>query len=116
MMKNAKFIAGNSSAGIREAPYYGIPTVNVGTRQNGRSDNPDIINTDYSTEQIIEALQKATHHIIEPKHLFGTGKSDEQFNSIISNGKFWNISKQKVFQQNNTSSSFSFSDGEGVVL
>lgn len=97
MMKNAQFIAGNSSAGIREAPYYGIPTVNVGTRQKGRSNNPDIINTGYCKTEIIKALQKVVHHTIEPRHLFGTGKSGDQFSAIISNGKFWNISKQKVF-------------------
>ncbi|MFZ0597346.1 MAG: UDP-N-acetylglucosamine 2-epimerase, partial [Flavobacterium sp.] len=33
LLKNSQFIIGNSSAGIREAPYYGIPIINIGTRQ-----------------------------------------------------------------------------------
>ena len=44
LLKNSQFIIGNSSAGIREAPYYGLPTVNIGTRQQNRSLNNNIIN------------------------------------------------------------------------
>ena len=39
-------IIGNSSAGIREAPYYGIPIINIGTRQQNRAIHADIINVD----------------------------------------------------------------------
>ena len=36
LLKNAELIIGNSSAGIREAPVFGVPTINIGTRQNNR--------------------------------------------------------------------------------
>jgi len=98
MMKHAKFIIGNSSAGIREAPYYGIPTVNIGTRQNGRTSNADIINVGYNTDEIVEAIEKANNHAVKPKHLFGDGKSDEKFLEIISHALFWQTPKQKVFE------------------
>lgn len=97
MMKNAKFIVGNSSAGIREAPYYGIPTVNVGTRQNGRTANPDIINTTYNCTSIINAIQEAKIKKVTPRHLFGDGKSDEKFFQIIASQELWNTPKQKIF-------------------
>src|SRR4030095_3338465 len=58
LLKHASFIIGNSSAGIREAPCYGIHTVNVGTRQNGRSRNPHIINTSYEVTDILKGLRK----------------------------------------------------------
>jgi UDP-N-acetylglucosamine 2-epimerase (hydrolysing) len=99
MLKHAKFVAGNSSAGIREAPYYGIPTINVGTRQNGRTTNPDIIHTGYNVEEILEGLRSALHKKVLPKQLFGEGKSNEKFLSIVSNTRFWNSPKQKVFTQ-----------------
>jgi UDP-N-acetylglucosamine 2-epimerase (hydrolysing) len=99
MMKHASFVTGNSSAGIREAPFYGIPTVNVGTRQNGRTVNPDIIHTDYNVDNILTGLQTAMHKKVLPRQLFGEGKSDEKFLSIVSTNKFWNIPKQKVFTQ-----------------
>ena len=97
LMKHSKAVVGNSSAGIREAPFYGIPTVNVGTRQSGRTNNPDIINTSYKREDIIKGIQKAVSQKITPRVLFGDGKSDEKFIGIISNDLFWNIPKQKVF-------------------
>ena len=37
LLKNAQFIIGNSSAGIREAPYYNVPIINIGTRQKNRA-------------------------------------------------------------------------------
>lgn len=100
MMKYASFVAGNSSAGIREAPFYGIPTVNVGTRQNGRTDNPDIIHTDYEIKNILSALQYALGTKVEPRQLFGDGKSNHKFHEILLKNNFWNISKQKIFTQN----------------
>jgi hypothetical protein len=33
----------------------------------------------------------------EPKHLFGKGKSDELLLDILRTDDFWNISKQKLF-------------------
>ena len=36
-LKESIFIVGNSSAGIREAPYYNVPTVDIGSRQNNRA-------------------------------------------------------------------------------
>lgn len=97
MMENATFIVGNSSAGIREAPIYGIPTVNVGTRQTGRSKNPGIINTGYDKNDILAGIKKATQLQLEPISLFGNGQSDVLFYEIVSSGSFWKTSKQKTF-------------------
>lgn len=97
MMENAQFIVGNSSAGIREAPFYGIPTVNIGTRQNGRTRNENIIHTGYSKNEILEGIEKALQLEVEPISLFGDGKSDEMFLDIVSKDIFWNTLKQKVF-------------------
>ena len=43
LLRSARFVLGNSSMGIREAPFYGVPTVNVGDRQNWRSANANIL-------------------------------------------------------------------------
>jgi UDP-N-acetylglucosamine 2-epimerase (hydrolysing) len=97
LLKHATFMAGNSSAGIREAPFYGIPTVNVGTRQNGRTTNPDIIHTDYDKASILLGLQAAVTHAVPKRNLFGDGKSYKKFLEILSGEAFWNTSKQKLF-------------------
>jgi len=98
MLKHAQFIVGNSSSGIREAPYYGVASVNVGSRQYNRALNDDIINTGYSKKEIIGGIQKAlTKHPI-PVELYGAGKSDAMFYEILHSDSFWGISKQKHFK------------------
>jgi len=99
LLKNSDFILGNSSAGIREAPYYHVPTVNVGTRQNGRSVREDIIHCGYGKDEILAAIEsikdyKPLHH---DEH-FGAGNSSEQFMNLLHNPAFWAISKQKRFK------------------
>ena len=98
LLKNSQLIVGNSSAGIREAPYYGIPTVNVGTRQENRALHAHIINTSYLQEDIVQAL-KLPHPLIE-KYVpaFGDGKSDEKFLECLCSSKLWEVNHQKQFR------------------
>ncbi len=99
LLKYAKFIIGNSSAGIREAPYYGIPSVNIGTRQNNRSLNTEILNCNYDIFSISSSIQKAINSpkLAYSQH-FGAGESDIKFIGILNKESFWAISKQKVFK------------------
>jgi UDP-N-acetylglucosamine 2-epimerase (hydrolysing) len=97
LIRNAKFIIGNSSAGIREAPYYGVPTINVGSRQNKRSNDPDITHTNYSISEITAAIKKAQTQKLTVKQPFGSGKSDLLFAEIVGSPEFWQTSKQKTF-------------------
>lgn len=97
LLKHAEFIIGNSSAGIREAPYYGVPTINIGSRQNNRSLAKDIINTDYTKESILAGISKAATLKLEPIRHFGEGKSDELFMCELKKETFWQIQKQKYF-------------------
>lgn len=59
LMNIASVLVGNSSSGIVEAPSFGLPVVNIGTRQEGRERAENIIDTDYKKEQIICAINKA---------------------------------------------------------
>lgn len=102
LLKNAKFIIGNSSAGIREAPYYGIPIINIGTRQQNRTLNADIINVDYQKENVLKALQAVTTHKINVlANDFGKGNSAELFLNSLASGKIWEINHQKEFKNIN---------------
>ena len=99
LLKKAKFIIGNSSAGIREAPYYGIPVINIGTRQQNRTLNADIINVDYQKENIIKALHSVINHKISPTaNDFGKGNSAELFLNWLLSSKIWEINHQKKFK------------------
>ena len=37
LLKHSNFIVGNSSSGVMEAPYYGVPTIDLGSRQKNRA-------------------------------------------------------------------------------
>ena len=52
LLKNCYFIIGNTSSGIIEAPYYGVPTINLGMRQNKRAHLESIINCNFSKKTI----------------------------------------------------------------
>lgn len=97
LLKNASFMVGNSSAGIREAPYYGIPVVNIGTRQQNRALHQDIINCGYSKEEIRKAMEIASVSRFEKENLFGKGNSDRQFLDVLCSQEFWEIDRQKQF-------------------
>jgi len=99
LLKNSQFIIGNSSAGIREAPYYGIPIINIGTRQQNRAVHADIINTDYSETAIKEALSIIDSHQVQiVEDDFGQGNSDELFLECLKKENIWKLNHQKQFR------------------
>lgn len=48
---------GNSSSGIKETPVFGCPTVNIGSRQQGRLRGDNVIDADYDVEEIYAAVR-----------------------------------------------------------
>lgn len=99
LLKNSQFIIGNSSAGIREAPYYGIPIINIGTRQQNRAIHADIINTDYFERDIKEALDLIVSHKVNASNEdFGQGNSNELFLECLQKHDIWQLNHQKQFR------------------
>jgi UDP-N-acetylglucosamine 2-epimerase (hydrolysing) len=96
-LKDAKFIIGNSSAGIREAEIYGVPSINIGDRQANRTKNENIINVNHSVKDILKAISKGEKKKIKPISHFGEGDSSKKFFDIIKNKKIWNKTIQKQF-------------------
>lgn len=102
LLKNSQFIIGNSSAGIREAPYYGIPIINIGTRQQNRAIHADIINTDYSEKGIKKALSIINSHKVKSvENDFGHGNSNELFLQCLNKTDIWQLNHQKQFRDSN---------------
>jgi UDP-N-acetylglucosamine 2-epimerase (hydrolysing) len=99
LLKKSQFIIGNSSAGIREAPYYGLPIINIGTRQQNRSMHADIINADYDKADIRNALDSIDHFERKsPQSDFGTGNSAQLFLESLEKSDIWNLNHQKQFR------------------
>lgn len=97
LLKNSSFIVGNSSAGIREAPYYGVPTINIGTRQENRALHSHIVNVSYHEEAIYDALNLNLKKVGVSNASFGKGESSDLFLQSLSSDDFWEINKQKQF-------------------
>ncbi len=57
LLVNSKCLIGNSSVGIRECAYLGVPVINIGTRQNKRERGANCVDVDYNHIEIEQALQ-----------------------------------------------------------
>ena len=100
LLRNASAIIGNSSVGIREAPVYGVPTVNIGNRQRNRFNYESIINVAEDTAEILDSLDQLPE-FVRPSLHFGKGKSADLFYSSINTAEFWLTPLQKQFQELN---------------
>lgn len=96
ILKNARYIVGNSSSGIREAPVFGVPCVNLGTRQANRGNNHAIFNAPEETGRILEVIRSLPERVKPCAH-FGDGGTVDRVMSIIGDQAFWNLPRQKVF-------------------
>ena len=98
LLKNSEFIIGNSSVGVRESEVFGIPTINLGSRQKNRSKNKNIINIELEKNKIQKAIDKLYNKTFEPTSSFGDDHNTvDEFYQILSNPEIWNISLQKQF-------------------
>jgi UDP-N-acetylglucosamine 2-epimerase (hydrolysing) len=101
LLKHAYFLIGNSSAGIHEAPIYGVPTINIGTRQKNRFRYESIFNVDFDNAAILAAVGKfKTYARFNACTYYGDGKSAQKFISVL-NGSVWEIANQKQFKDLN---------------
>ncbi len=98
LLKNADFIMGNSSVGIRESGVYAVPSIDLGTRQRGRySDrNRNLQHTEEDCGKILDAISRIDDFRLT-SYQFGKGNSTEKFMKIIRDNAVWNIDIQKIF-------------------
>ena len=57
LLENCKFIIGNSSSAIMEAPYFGVSAINVGNRQMNRHRPNEIINVPFKQKNILKCFK-----------------------------------------------------------
>lgn len=99
LLKNANVMVGNSSAGVREAPFLGVPSLDVGTRQNNRSSAESITSVSaFDTDKIAAFLSGAWAIRHDVSEGFGVGNSAERFVAVLQEPAFWNTPLQKKFQ------------------
>ena len=85
LLTNSKCLIGNSSAGIRESSLLGIPVVNIGDRQRGRLRGKNVINVDYSTSEIVDAVKKQLQNGTYPsENVYGDGKAGQRIAELLA--------------------------------
>jgi UDP-hydrolysing UDP-N-acetyl-D-glucosamine 2-epimerase len=85
LMSNAKCVIGNSSVGIRECSFLGVPVVNIGSRQQGRERGNNVLDVDYERKAIAEAIREQMIRGRYPQsHLYGDGRSGERIAEVLS--------------------------------
>lgn len=58
VMKQVEAVVGNSSSGLLEVPSFGIPTLNIGDRQKGRTAAESVYNCAPDKESVLEGLNR----------------------------------------------------------
>lgn len=99
LMKNAAVMVGNSSAGVREAPFLGLPSLDIGTRQTNRSDARSIRTAEAEDAAAIAAFLDEEWGQRYPRDTaFGAGRAAERFVAVLSDPAFWERDLQKKFR------------------
>ena len=83
-MKQVELVLGNSSSGILESPYLGVPTVNIGDRQKGRHRCENVIQSGIEKADIQNAIQEALSGNYAVKSTYwGDGNATEKIVKVL---------------------------------
>lgn len=85
LIYNSKALIGNSSVGIRESAFLGVPVVNIGSRQNMRDRGANVIDVEYERAAILKAIETCS---INPKptqdHVYGGGDAGKKIADLLA--------------------------------
>lgn len=89
LLYHSKCLIGNSSVGVRECAYLGVPVVNIGSRQGGRERGQNIIDVDYNKDEINAAIHKQIlHGRYDNDLIYGSGESGIMIADVLSKAEF----------------------------
>ena len=98
LMRHADVVAGNSSAGVREAPVLGTPSVNVGTRQRDRSTADSVLHVPAEREAVAEAIERAVALPRSPaSREFGMPGARDRIIALLEGDEVWKLPLYKRF-------------------
>jgi UDP-hydrolysing UDP-N-acetyl-D-glucosamine 2-epimerase len=84
LIYHAKALVGNSSVGIREAAFLGVPVVNIGNRQHRRLRSKNVLDVKHEKNAIIKAIKNQIQKSYACSELYGKGDSGEKIADILS--------------------------------
>lgn len=85
VLVNSRALVGNSSVGIRECSFLGVPVVNIGSRQRGRERGDNVIDVGYDRDEIVAAIGKQVGRgRLESDLLYGDGRAGERVAEVLA--------------------------------
>lgn len=84
ILLNSNGIVGNSSVGIRECSFLGVPAVNIGSRQSKRDRAANVVDVAPNKEAILAGIEKAGQFNRESSTLYGDGCSGKKIADLIA--------------------------------
>lgn len=85
LINNCVCLVGNSSSGIREAAFLGVPSVNIGSRQQGRERGPNVVDVGYDPAAIAGAIRRQISAGRYPgSQMFGDGTAGQQIAHVLA--------------------------------
>jgi len=82
---NTRCVVGNSSVGIRECAFLGVPVVNIGSRQAGRERGSNVIDVGHDRTSIQTAIHRQSEHgRYPPSHLYGDGTAGQRIAELLA--------------------------------
>ena len=85
LLINSKCLVGNSSVGIRECAYLGVPVVNIGSRQNKRERGNNIKDVEYNQTLINDAIMSWINTgRAKTSDLYGGGNAGDQIGELLA--------------------------------
>src|SRR5690606_5912779 len=85
LLINSKGLIGNSSVGIRECAFLGVPVVNIGSRQNSRDRGHNVIDVNYDSNEILTAIQKHdANGATEKSNIYGGGNAGGEIANLLA--------------------------------
>lgn len=84
LLLGSRCLVGNSSVGVRECAFLGVPVVNIGTRQSGRERGKNVVDVDYDVEAIVSAVARQSKiRRYESDPLYGDGNAGTQIAKVL---------------------------------
>lgn len=85
LLDQSKGLIGNSSVGIRECAYLGVPVINIGSRQNRRQRGNNVMDVTYHTQEITQAMNQIhTNPRPTPATIYGEGDAGEKIATVLA--------------------------------
>lgn len=88
LLGGSRCLVGNSSVGIRECSFLGVPVVNIGSRQNGRDRGANVVDVGYERAEIAAAtMRQIEHGPYSSDRLYGDGRAGERIADLLVSAK-----------------------------